>query len=121
WALSAAGGFNIEVVRSGGRFLGNLIYGATFENGVSYFQRAILADPENPTIKLQYALALTGFSFDARRTEIIAVLDASMRDPAGNVYEETMKQRAGRLLALLHQNRRDEYLALARRYQGYPE
>ena len=67
WALSAAGGFNIEVVRSGGRLLGNLLYGATFENGVSYFHRAIAADPENPLIKLQYALALTGYAFDARR------------------------------------------------------
>src|SRR5262245_42869333 len=70
WALSAAGGFNIEVVRSGGRILGNLLYGASFEDGVSYFQRAIAADPKNPLIKLQYALALTGYNFDAQRSEI---------------------------------------------------
>ena len=121
WALSAAGGFNIEVVRSGGRFLGNLLYGATFENGVSYFQRAIVADPENPLIKLQYALALTGYSFDARRAEITAVLDACMRGKPGNSYEQAMKDRAGRLLALLNENKRDEYLVLARRYQGFPD
>jgi hypothetical protein len=120
WALSAAGGFNIEVVRSGGRFLGDLLYGATFENGVSYFHRAMDADPENPTIKLQYALALTGYDFDSRREEIMAMLDACMKVPSGNVYEQTMKERAGRLLGLLHQNKREEYLQLARRYQGYP-
>jgi tetratricopeptide (TPR) repeat protein len=120
WALSAAGGFNIEVVRSGGRLLGSLLYDASFENGVAYFHRAIVADPENPLIKLQYALALTGYSFDARRAEITAVLDACMRDMPGNVYEQAMKERAGRLLALLSENKVDDYLVLARRYQGFP-
>jgi hypothetical protein len=121
WALSAAGGFNIEVVRAGGRFLGNLIYGATFENGVSYFHKAIAADPENPLIKLQYALALTGYAFDARRPEIAAVLDSSVRAKPGNIYEEAMRQRAARLLALLNENKVSDYLVLARKYQGFPE
>jgi hypothetical protein len=121
WALSAAGGFNIEVVRSGGRLLGNLLYGATFESGVDYFQRAIAADPENPLIKLQYALSLTGYAFDARRAEIAAVLNACSHDTPGNIYEQAMKERAARLLALLNQNKRDEFLVLARRYQGFPD
>ena len=120
WALSAAGGFNIEVVRSGGRLLGNFFYGASFENGVAYFHKAIAADPENPLIKLQYALALTGYAFDARRAEIAAVLDSSAKAKPGNVYEEAMRQRAGRLLALLNENKVDDYLVLARRYQGFP-
>jgi tetratricopeptide (TPR) repeat protein len=121
WALSAAGGFNIEVVRSGGRILGSLLYGASFENGVSYFQRAIAADPENPLIKLQYALALTSYAFDARRAEIAAVLDSSVRAKPGNVYEQAMRDRAGRLLGLLNENKRDEFIVLARRYQGFPD
>jgi len=121
WALSAAGGFNIEVVRSGGRLLGGFLYGASFEAGVSYFQRAIAADPENPLIKLQYALALTSYVFDARRAEIAAVLDSCARAKPGNLYEQAMKERAGRLLALLNENKRTEYLVLARKYQGFPE
>jgi tetratricopeptide (TPR) repeat protein len=121
WALSAAGGFNIEVVRAGGRFLGNLIYGATFENGVSYFNKAIAADPENPLIKLQYALALTGYSFDQKKAEIEAMLESCVRAKPGNIYEEAMRQRGQRLLALLKGNKVDEYLVLARKYQGFPE
>ena len=120
WALSAAGGFNIEVVRSGGRFLGNLLYGATLENGVSFFNKAIAADPENPLIKLQYALALTGYSFDARRAEIASILDSSVHAKPENIYEEVMRQRAGRLLELLNENKIDDYLELARKYQGFP-
>lgn len=121
WALSAAGGFNIEVVRAGGRLLGSLLYGATFEDGVSYFHKAIAADPENPLIKLQYALSLTGYAFDMRRAEITAVLDSSVRAKPGNVYEEAMRQRAVRLLALLNENKVSDYLVLARKYQGFPE
>jgi hypothetical protein len=121
WALSAAGGFNVEVVRSGGRFLGNLLYGASFEDGVSYFHRAIAADPKNPLIKLQYALALTSYAFDARRSEIVAVLDDCTRTPGDNLYEEAMRDRAARLLALLNQDKRQEFVVLARRYQGFPD
>ena len=121
WALSAAGGFNIEVVRSGGRFLGNLLYGATFENGVAYFHKAIAADPENPLIKLQYALALTGYAFDQRKSEIVAVLDSCVRAKPGNIYEEAMRQRGARLLALLNENKVSDYLVLARKYQGFPD
>ena len=121
WALSAAGGFNIEVVRAGGRLLGNLLYGATFENGVSYFNKAIAADPENPLIKLQYALALTGYDFDQKKTEIAAMLDSCVRAKPGNIYEEAMRQRGQRLLALLKENKVDDYMVLARKYQGFPE
>ena len=49
------------------------------------------------------------------------MLDASMRSKPGNSYEQAMKDRAGRLLALLNENKRDEYLVLARRYQGFPD
>jgi tetratricopeptide (TPR) repeat protein len=121
WALSAAGGFNIEVVRSGGRLLGSLLYGASFEDGVAYFHKAVAADPENPLIKLQYALSLTGYSFDALRAEIAAVLESCSRAKPENSYEQAMKERAARLLALLNANKREEYLALARRYQGFPD
>jgi tetratricopeptide (TPR) repeat protein len=121
WALSAAGGFNIEIVRSGGRLLGSLLYGSSFEDGVAYFHKAIAADPENPLIKLQYALSLTGYSFDAQRAEIAAVLDSCSRAKPENSYEQAMKERAARLLALLNANKREEFLVLARRYQGFPD
>src|SRR6185503_13175423 len=120
WALSAAGGFNIEVVHSGGRFLGNLFYDASFDNGVAYFQRAIGKAPDNAVIKLQYALALTSYSFDARHDEIVAVIESVARGPAPDAYGKAMKDRAAGMLDLLQQNKRDDYLLLARRYLGYP-
>ena len=64
WALSVAGGWNIEVVRSGGSFLGGLLYGASFDDGVAYFRRALSADPGNRVlIRSAHAIAGNRYSF----------------------------------------------------------
>jgi|SRR5262245_41473658 len=120
WALSLAGAFNIEVVRSGGRLLGNFFYSASFDDGVTYFQRAIGQDPDNPVIKLQYALSLTSYAFESRRNEIVAVLQSVTKGPASDAYGKAMKQRAAGLLDLLLAGKREEYLIVARRYLGFP-
>jgi hypothetical protein len=120
WALSAAGGFNIEVVRMGGRLFGNLFYGASFDDGVAYFKRAIGKDPNNPVIKLQYALSLTSYAFDARRSEITAVLESAAHGPAADAYGKANRERAAGMLDLLQENKTEEYLLLAHRYLGFP-
>jgi hypothetical protein len=51
---------------------------------------------------------------------LLLLYDSSVKAKPGNVYEEAMRQRAGRLLALLNENKVDDYLVLARRYQGFP-
>jgi hypothetical protein len=118
WALAAAGGWHIEVVRLGGRVLAGLIYGAHFNDGVAYYRRALGADPANIVISLQYALALTSYAFEARRLEIMAVLDATARGKATDAYSEVMRARAAKLLDLLNRNKHDEYQTLARHYLG---
>lgn len=120
WALAAAGGWNIEVVRAGGRVIGGLLYGAYFDDGVAYYRRALAADPGNSVISLQYALALTSYAFEARRIEIMAVLDATVRSDPRDAYADAMRVRAAMLLDLLKRNKREEYLALAGRYLGIP-
>jgi len=120
WALSAAGGFNIEVVRMGGRLLGNLFYGASVDDGIAYFRRAIGKDPDNPVIKLQYALSLTSYDFAAKRSEITAVLQSIANGPTADAYGKAMKGRATGMLDLLQQNKTEEYLLVAHRYLGFP-
>jgi tetratricopeptide (TPR) repeat protein len=117
WALAAAGGWNIEVVRLGGRVVG-MLYGAHFDDGVAYYRRALSVDPNNLVISLQYALALTSYAFEARRLEIMAVLDAVVRAMPPDAYSDAMQGRAKKLLDLLNQDKREEYLALANRYLG---
>jgi hypothetical protein len=120
WALSAAGGWNIEVVRIGGSFLGGIFYGASVDDGIALYRKAIAADPGNLVISFNYALSLTGYDFEDKRLEIMAVLDAIARGEPRDAYAAAMKARAVKLLDLLNHDKRDEYQALAHRYLGYP-
>jgi hypothetical protein len=119
WVLSAAGGWNIEVVRSGGSILGGMFYGAHFDDGVALYRKAMSADPDNLVVAFNYALSLTSYDFEDKRTEIIAVLESVARGSPRDAYAQAMKKRAATALALLLQDRRDEYRALAQHYLGF--
>ena len=45
YALAALGGWNVEIVRSGGRFLARRLYDASLEQGLNLFDRAVRAAP----------------------------------------------------------------------------
>lgn len=120
WTLAALGGWNIEVVRNGGSFLGNFLYGASFSAGVDFFRRGIAADPENLVLHFQYALSLSGYDLDGNRSEVESALKSAAGLRPRTAYETQMKARAAMLLELLSQDRRADFLRLIRQYQGYP-
>jgi tetratricopeptide (TPR) repeat protein len=120
WALASLGAWNIEIVRAGGSLLARAIYGARLDTGEDYFRRAFAADPKNPVIRFQYALTVSGYDFDAYRDRAMAELAAAAKLEPRTAYEKTIQGRAMRLLDLLNANKRDDYLALVSRYQGYP-
>jgi hypothetical protein len=120
WALAAAGGWNIEVARTAGSILANLVYGASFAKGVAYYRQAMAADPGNLVIQLNYALAAGSYDFERRRLEIMAVLETAARGVPADAYSQAMRERAAILHDLLLRDRREEYQALALRYLGFP-
>jgi hypothetical protein len=120
WTLAAAGAWQIEVVRNGGSLLARALYGARVDVGMDYFRRAIAADPGNLVIRFQYALSLSGYDFDQYKDEALGHLAASAKLEPRTAYESAIKERAGRLLALIKANHLADYLALVNRYQGYP-
>jgi len=118
WSLAAAGTWQIEVVHNGGSFLARTLFGARVQTGEDYLRRAVAAEPENIVIRFQRALLLSG-DFAVNRETVTSELAAvTMTDPR-TAYERALKARAVRLLDLIHANRREEYMALANRYQGY--
>jgi hypothetical protein len=120
WALAAMGGWNIEVVRGGGKTLAKWIYGATIENGRDYFLKALAAAPANPVIRYQYALALGGYDADAYKSDIEdALTRAAVLAPA-SAYEVFEQARARELLDALKSGDRQKFTQLVRRDQGYP-
>jgi hypothetical protein len=120
WSLAAAGAWHTEVVRNGGSLLARAIYGARADAGIEYFSRAFAADPKNLVIRFQYALSLSGYSYDRYAQESTAALIGVATIEPRTTYEGVIKQRAARLLDLIKAKKRADYLALVNRYQGYP-
>jgi tetratricopeptide (TPR) repeat protein len=119
WSLAAAGTWHIEVVRHGGSLLARALFGARLETGEDYLRRAVAAEPQNLVIRFQRALLLSGDS-DANTEAATSELAAATMTEPRTAYERAIKARAARLLDLIQANRRQEYMALVNRYQGYP-
>jgi hypothetical protein len=119
FAVSALGGWNIEVVKGGGPFLARTLYGATLAEAMTLFDRAARLAPGNVAVRYQIALALAGFDPEAYRARITAELDAALRGNAVTAYERTMQARASELKAL-QSHSRPVFDAKVRAFQGYP-
>lgn len=120
WALAAMGGWNIEVVRVGGSWLGDMFYDATFDKGAALFRRGIAAEPTNLVIHFQFALAVAAYDLDGQRALVAAELTAAANGTPSSAYDAAMKLRAAKLRDLLARNADEQVLALVRKYQGYP-
>jgi hypothetical protein len=121
WALAAMGGWNIEVVRVGGSWMGDLFYDASVEKGIGYFRRAIAAEPANLVIHFQLALALAAYDLDGQRTLVTSELAAAAAGTPASAYDAVIKGRAARLKDVLAKHDDEVALALVRKYQGYPD
>jgi hypothetical protein len=115
------GSWNIEVVRVGGSWMGDLFYDASVENGIGLFRRAIAAEPTNLVIHFQFALALAAYDLDGQRALVVSELAAAANGTPSSTYDAAIKQRAVRLKDVLARRDDDATLALVRKYQGYPD
>ena len=119
-AYAALGGWNIEVVHSGGSFLARAMFGAKLDDGLADFRKAFALAPEDPTIRYQYALVLSGFDPVTYRGEIDGALDKVQVLKAKTAYETFVQGRAKQLQTMLRGNDADATAALVRKFQGYP-
>jgi len=120
WALGALGGWNVEVVRTGGERLASWIYGATIDDGIAAFAAAFKSAPDNLSVRYQYALSLSGYDTDRFRHEIDDALARVAKEKAATAYEAIAKKRAAELALLLKVGDRAGFDARVRKYQGYP-
>jgi len=121
FAVSALGGWHIEVVRGGGAPLARLFYGARESEAMSLFDRAVRLAPGNVAVRYQIALSLAGFDAVKYQPRIASELKAAMSDTPETAYEKKIQGRAGELLALMNQGANDAFHARVRKYQGFPE
>jgi tetratricopeptide (TPR) repeat protein len=121
FAVSALGGWHIEVVRGGGATLARIFYGAKESEAVNLFDRAVRLAPGNVAVRYQIALSLSGFDAAKYQARITAELKAAISDMPETAYEKRMQSRAGELLGLMNQSSHDAFDKRVRKYQGFPD
>lgn len=120
YALAALGGWNVEVVRTGGDFLAGKLYGASREQGLTLFDHAVRVAPHNVAVRYQIALSLAGLDPERYRGRIESELDAAIQAVPETSYEKFVQGRATELLALQKHGDGDAFDAKLRLFQGYP-
>ena len=120
WAWAALGGWNIEIVHSGGATLARWLYGATVPNGLDDFQKSFASDPKNLVLRCQYAITLAAYDRRIYRSDIASALASAIALKPQTVYETFAQTRARALLAALNGRDTAEFDRLVRRDQGYP-
>jgi hypothetical protein len=121
FAVSALGGWHIEVVRGGGATLARLFYGARESVALTLFDRAVRLAPGNVAVRYQIALSLAGFGAEKYHARIESELKAAMSDTPETAYEKKIQARASELLALMNQGGHDAFDSRVRKYQGFPD
>jgi tetratricopeptide (TPR) repeat protein len=119
FAVSALGGWHVEIVRGGGSFLAGLAYGASEKEALALFDRAVKLAPDNVAVHYQIGLSLAGFDSKKYQTRIAAEFKAAVTSPPRTAYEKKIRERAGELSSLM--DSRDAFDARVRKYQGFPD
>ena len=99
WARAAYGGWNAEIVARGGALLGKIAYGASRKKAIDSFEKAIAFDPDNPTIRVEYAKALIRMKpKHADLDEIRTQLHAALARPPHGAVEKIIQAQGKELL-----------------------
>ncbi|HEY4276523.1 MAG TPA: hypothetical protein VGM68_13630 [Rhizomicrobium sp.] len=120
YALVALGGWNVEIVRVGGAFLANKLYGASLDQGMTLFDHATRAAPRNVAVRYQIALSLAGLGSAAPRERLESELEAAIQAAPETAYEKFVQSRARELQTLLKRGDNAAFDAKVRIFQGYP-
>lgn len=119
--LAALGGWNFAVVNGGGSVLARLIYGATIKKGLSFYAKAMAADPGDIVIRFEYALSLSDYDRQAYANTIEAALRVATTGTPRTAYERFMQTRAEALLDAFRHGDWQHYTTLLRKDEGYPD
>ena len=100
WAHALIGGWNLEIVRRGGR-AGAVYYGASRSAGIAAFERARALAPDDAAIAYQYAVALLELDANRYGRKAAALLVDAGGCAAHDAFEAQMKTQAARVARVL--------------------
>ena len=99
-AHALIGGWNLEIVRRGGR-AGAAYYGASRRAGVAAFERARALAPDDAAIAYQYAVALLELDAERYAQKASALLADARGCTSHDAFEARMKAQAAQVAAVL--------------------
>jgi tetratricopeptide (TPR) repeat protein len=120
WALAAMGSWHIEIVHSAGPAIARWLFGAKFETGREYYEKAFAVADSNPVLRYQYALALSAYDLETWQKTVRDQLARAIAATPASSYEAFVHQRAQKLLALMQAGSFAEARRMVRHDQGYP-
>jgi len=120
FAVSALGGWHIEIVRGGGATLARWLYGASESEALELFDRAVRLAPGNVAVHYQIALSLLGFDAQKYHGRIVSELRAAIGNTPETAYEKRIQDRANELLGLVNHGPDEALTAQVRKDQGFP-
>jgi len=121
WAWAALGNWNIEIVQNGGAALARMMYGATVQNGLADFAKAMAATPNSLVLQYHYALALAAYDRNFYRDAIANALTRAAAGTPQTAYEVFARKSARDLLATWRSGDMQTFDHLVRHDQGYPD
>lgn len=100
WANALLGGWNLEILANGG-VIGGDIYGASVEQGMNAYARALALDPDNSQIAYQYAVELLALDNPNHKSMAHRLLAGIVSRPAGDAVDDVVRSRAFSVMSAL--------------------
>lgn len=119
--ISAMAIWNFEVVRVAGSMLSRFVYGATMDRGLALFDQAFKLSPNDTLMNFQYGMSLAAYDSDKYRSKIEAAWGRVVAANPQNSYDEEMKSRAAKLLALLKSGDKNSLDEIVKSYLWIPK
>lgn len=100
WAHALSGAWHFEVIRRGGG-VGARMFGASQTAGEAAFAQALTRAPDDPALRMQYAVALLGVDPERHAGAAGAQLARAVEAPAKDAFARRIRIEAARLKAVL--------------------
>lgn len=118
WANAFYAAWHLEVTRNGGATLAKAMYGATREQGIEIYDRALTLQPMSPVLPYEYAQFLLAADYFTYKDKAAELLEMSRSLPAKNHQERAVHGRVEALQAGLEADDPKRVLGLITTHLG---
>lgn len=118
WANAFYAAWHMEVARGGGAALAKTMYGATLNQGLEIYDRALTLEPMSTVLPYEYAQFLLAADYYRFRGKAAGVLAMSAELPAKNHQERAIHERVAALQAAVEADDAKQVMALISKHLG---